>query len=64
MIGIGLASNFLFFFSCLQPNLKDSETISLSALNINEDDYLEDSTMDNSFASSHLIQNLQQGDWK
>ncbi|XP_031146992.1 protein NO VEIN isoform X1 [Sander lucioperca] len=43
-----------------KPNLKDSETISLSALNINEDDYLEDSTMDNSFASSHLIQNLQQ----
>ncbi|KAF1374253.1 hypothetical protein PFLUV_G00248000 [Perca fluviatilis] len=43
-----------------KPNLKDSETISLSALNINEDDYLEDNTMDNSFASSHLNQSLQQ----
>ncbi|XP_032358201.1 protein NO VEIN isoform X1 [Etheostoma spectabile] len=43
-----------------KPNLKYAEINSLSALNFNEDEYLEDNTMDNSFASSHLNQSLQQ----
>ncbi len=40
----------------------DSDSSSLSALNTSEDEYLEDSIMDNSFASSNLNQSLQQGD--
>ncbi|XP_034717175.1 protein NO VEIN isoform X2 [Etheostoma cragini] len=43
-----------------KPNSKYPEINSLSALNFNEDEYLEDNTMDNSFASSHLNQSLQQ----
>lgn len=56
---VNLAFNFLFF---LQSNLIDSESSSLSALNMSEDEYLEDNIMDNSFASSHLNHSLQQGD--
>ncbi|XP_035522155.1 protein NO VEIN isoform X1 [Morone saxatilis] len=43
-----------------KSNLIDSESSSLSALNMSEDEYLEDNIMDNSFASSHLNQSLQQ----
>lgn len=57
---IGLASNLILF--CLQCNLTDSESGSLSALNMSEDEYLEDNVMDNSFASSTLNQSTQQGD--
>ncbi|XP_034083344.1 protein NO VEIN isoform X4 [Gymnodraco acuticeps] len=41
-------------------NLTDSESGSLSALNMSEDEYLEDNVMDNSFASSTLNQSTQQ----
>ncbi|XP_068439866.1 uncharacterized protein [Clinocottus analis] len=44
----------------LQSNLIDSESSSLSTLNMSEDEYLESNIMDNSFASSHLNQSLQQ----
>ncbi|XP_059180709.1 uncharacterized protein wu:fj29h11 [Centropristis striata] len=43
-----------------KSNLIDSESSSLSALNMSEDEYLEDNIMDSSFASSHLNQSLQQ----
>ncbi|XP_041818606.1 protein NO VEIN isoform X2 [Chelmon rostratus] len=43
-----------------KSNLIDSESSSLSALNMSEDEYLEDNIMDNSFASSHLNHSLQQ----
>ncbi|XP_073345224.1 uncharacterized protein [Pagrus major] len=43
-----------------KSNLIDSESSSLSALNMSEDEYLEDNVMDSSFASSHLNQSLQQ----
>ncbi|XP_034415421.1 protein NO VEIN isoform X2 [Cyclopterus lumpus] len=43
----------------LSSNLIDSESNSLSALNMSEDEYLEDNIMDNSFASSNLNQSLQ-----
>lgn len=55
---------FSFLFSWLQSNLIDSESSSLSALNMSEDEYLEENMMDNSFASAHLNQSPQQGDWK
>lgn len=55
------ASNFLLLFSWFQSNLIDSESSSLSALNMSEDEYLEDNIMDHSFASSHLSQSVQQG---
>lgn len=45
----------------LSSNLIDSESNSLSALNMSEDEYLEDNIMDNTFASSNLNQSLQQG---
>ncbi|XP_056285066.1 uncharacterized protein wu:fj29h11 isoform X2 [Pseudoliparis swirei] len=44
----------------LSSNLIDSESNSLSALNMSEDEYLEDNIMDNTFASSNLNQSLQQ----
>ncbi|XP_026170473.1 protein NO VEIN isoform X2 [Mastacembelus armatus] len=40
--------------------LIDSESSSLSALNMSEDEYLEDNIMDNSFTSSQFDQSLQQ----
>ncbi|XP_045924345.1 protein NO VEIN [Micropterus dolomieu] len=43
-----------------KSNLIDSESSSLSGLNMSEDEYLEDNIMDTSFASSHLNQSLQQ----
>ncbi|KAM7382188.1 hypothetical protein PAMA_012854 [Pampus argenteus] len=43
-----------------KSNLVDSESSSLSALNMSEDEYLEDNIMDTSFASSQLNQSLQQ----
>ncbi|XP_031729731.1 protein NO VEIN isoform X1 [Anarrhichthys ocellatus] len=43
-----------------KSDLIDSESSSLSALNMSEEEYLENNTMDNSFASSHLNQSLQQ----
>ncbi|XP_076616737.1 uncharacterized protein LOC143339417 isoform X1 [Chaetodon auriga] len=43
-----------------KSNLVDSESSSLSALNMSEDEYLEDNIMDNSFASSQLNQSLNQ----
>ncbi|XP_054457346.1 uncharacterized protein wu:fj29h11 [Anoplopoma fimbria] len=43
-----------------KSNLIDSESCSLSALNMSEDEYLEENIMDNSFDSSHLNQSLQQ----
>ncbi|XP_074476701.1 uncharacterized protein LOC141758850 isoform X3 [Sebastes fasciatus] len=43
-----------------KSNLIDSESSSLSALNMSEDEYLEDNIMDSSFASSNLNQSLQQ----
>ncbi|KAM8729268.1 uncharacterized protein AB9X84_026582 isoform 1-T2 [Acanthopagrus schlegelii] len=42
-----------------KSNLIDSESSSLSALNMSEDEFLED-VIDNSFASSHLTQSPQQ----
>ncbi|XP_039991364.1 protein NO VEIN isoform X3 [Xiphias gladius] len=43
-----------------KSNLIDSESSSLSALNMSEDEYLEDNIMDNSVASSQLNHSLQQ----
>nr|XP_046232573.1 protein NO VEIN isoform X2 [Scatophagus argus] len=43
-----------------KSNLIDSKSSSLSALNMSEDEYLEDNILDSSFASSHLDQSLQQ----
>ncbi|XP_047465584.1 protein NO VEIN isoform X3 [Mugil cephalus] len=43
-----------------KSNLIDSESSSLSALNMSEDEYPEDNFMDNSFASSQLNQSHQQ----
>ncbi|TNN81627.1 Transmembrane protein 238 [Liparis tanakae] len=45
----------------LSSHLIDSESNSLSALNMSEDEYLEDNIMDNTFASSNLNQSIQQG---
>ncbi|XP_062298890.1 uncharacterized protein wu:fj29h11 isoform X1 [Scomber scombrus] len=44
----------------IKSNLMDSESSSLSALNMSEDEYLEDNIMDTSFASSQLNHSLQQ----
>ncbi|XP_070708112.1 uncharacterized protein [Pempheris klunzingeri] len=43
-----------------KSNLIDFESSSLSALDMREDEYLEENGVDNSFASSHLSQNLDQ----
>lgn len=43
-----------------KSNLVDSESSSLSALNMSEDEYLEDNIMDTSFASSQLNHSPQQ----
>nr|XP_019938379.1 PREDICTED: uncharacterized protein LOC109626689 [Paralichthys olivaceus] len=43
-----------------KSNLIDSESSSLSALNMSEDDYFEDNAIDSSFASSQLNQSLHQ----
>ncbi|XP_060951191.1 uncharacterized protein wu:fj29h11 [Limanda limanda] len=43
-----------------KSNLIDSESSSLSALNMSEDDYFEDNPIDSSFASSQLNQSLHQ----
>ncbi|KAM3591779.1 uncharacterized protein V6R79_007248 [Siganus canaliculatus] len=42
-----------------KSNLIDSESSSLSALNMSEDEYLEENSLDNSFASSQLNHSLQ-----
>ncbi|XP_013128868.1 uncharacterized protein wu:fj29h11 isoform X3 [Oreochromis niloticus] len=43
-----------------KSNLTDSECSSLSALNMSEEDFLEDNIMDNSFESSQLYNSLHQ----
>lgn len=61
---ISVINLFFLPFLCLQSNLTDSECSSLSALNMSEDDFLEDNIMDNSFESSQLYHSPHQGDWK
>ncbi|XP_014916077.1 uncharacterized protein LOC106964848 isoform X1 [Poecilia latipinna] len=43
-----------------KPNLTDSDSSSLSALNMSEDEFLEDDITDSSSVSSHLNQTIQQ----
>nr|XP_020442679.1 uncharacterized protein LOC109952134 isoform X2 [Monopterus albus] len=43
-----------------KSNLIDSESSSLSALTMSEDEFLEDNIMENSFVSSHISQNIEQ----